>query len=99
MKYNRLNKLFKSFAENQSGETAVQTTLVFSAAVVVGVLVTVPMLNNASKDYAYNKNYGIDTVVTSSIDSKKSSKTKRYIVRKSIFDAVEENQAPAGLPQ
>ncbi len=70
---------------DKSGETAVQTTLVFSFAVVIGVMFGVPLLNNAAKEYAYNKNYGVDTVVTSSIgDAEKP--VKRYTVRKSIFD-------------
>jgi len=88
MTYNRLHKLFKNFVANQSGETAVQTTLIFCLAVVVGVAVGVPMLNNVAKEYAHNKNYGIDPVVTSSVGEVKEP-TKTYTVRKSVLDKQE----------
>lgn len=83
-----LYKSFKIFLRNQSGETAIQTTMIFSAAVVLGVLVGVPMLNSASKEYAYQKKYGVDPVQTSSVGTKEP-KVKRYTVTKSIFDNVE----------
>jgi len=62
MKYNRLNQRMRNFFSNQSGETAVQTSLIFSLAVILGVVFGVPMLNEASKQYAYNKQFGIDPV-------------------------------------
>lgn len=88
MKYNRLNKVMKTFLSNKSGETAVQTSLIFSLAVVLGVVFGVPMINDASKQYAYQKEFGIDPVQTSSIgDAEKP--VKRYTVRKTIFDKPE----------
>ncbi len=88
MIYNRLVKTLKKFTTNQSGETAVQTTLIFSLAVIIGVVVGVPMLNNAAKQYAYQNQYGVDPVTTSSI-GEVNKPAKRYTVRKTIFDNAE----------
>lgn len=88
MKYNRLNKAIKSFMSNKSGETAVQTSLIFSLAVVLGAIFGVPKINDAAKQYAYQKEFGIDPVQTSSI-SQVEKPAKRYTVRKSIFDKPE----------
>lgn len=83
-----IRNLFKNFVSNQSGETAVQTTLIFSFAVVLGVIVGVPMLNDAAKEYAYQNQYGVDPVQTSSV-GEAGQPAKRYTVRKSIFDKAE----------
>lgn len=88
MKRNRLFSTLKMFAKNQSGETAVQTTLLFSGAVLVLVLIGVPMLNTASQEYAYNKNFGIDNIQTSSV-GEEDNQPKRYTIRKSVLDADE----------
>lgn len=88
MKYNRLNQRMRNFFSNQSGETAVQTSLIFSLAVILGVVFGVPMLDEASKQYAYNKQFGIDPVQTSSVVGTEKE-VKRYTVRKSIFDKPE----------
>lgn len=88
MTYNCLSKLLIRFSADRSGETAVQTTIIFSAAVIFGVLVGVPLLNNAAKEYAYQKNYGVDPVQTSSVGGK-DKLVKRYTVRKSILDGAE----------
>ena len=88
MKYNRLNKSIKNFLSNKSGETAVQTSLIFSLAVIIGVIFGVPMINDASKQYAYQKQFGIDPVQTSSIGEAEKA-VKRYTVRKSILDKSE----------
>jgi hypothetical protein len=88
MKYNRLNTKTKNFFSNKSGETAVQTSLIFSAAVVLGVIFGVPMISDASKEYAYQKQFGIDPVQTSSV-GEAEKEVKTYTVRKSIFDKPE----------
>lgn len=88
MKHNRLNTIRKSFFANESGETAVQNSLIFSVAVVLGVIFGVPMISNASKEYAHQKQFGIDPVQTSSVDEDEN-KVKTYTVRKSIFDKPE----------
>ncbi len=88
MKYNRLNKAIKNFLSNKSGETAVQTSLIFSLAVVLGAIFGVPKINDAAKQYAYQKEFGIDPVQTSSI-GQAEKQVKRYTVRKSIFDKPE----------
>lgn len=88
MKRNQILNSVKEFLTNQSGETAVQITMVFSFAVVIGVMFGVPLLNNASKDFAYQKQFGVDPVQTSSVGEAKKS-VKRYTIRKSIFDSKE----------
>ncbi len=88
MTFNRLSKLVTRFSADRSGETAIQTTIIFSVAVIIGVIVGVPLINDAAKEYAYQKNYGVDPVQTSSVGGEENT-TKRYIVRKSIFDDAE----------
>jgi hypothetical protein len=88
MTFNCLSKFVTRFFADRSGETAVQTTIIFSAAVIIGVIVGVPLLNDASKEFAYQKKYGVDPVNTSSIGNTNKS-VKRYTVRKSILDASE----------
>lgn len=88
MKHNRLNTITKTFFSNKSGETAVQTSLIFSVAVVLGVIFGVPMISDASKEYAYQKQFGIDPVQTSSV-GEAEKEVKTYTVRKSIFDKPE----------
>lgn len=85
MAHNRLFHMLGRFSANTSGETAIQTTLVFSLAVLLGVAIGVPMISTASKEYAYQKQYGVDPVQTSSIGSSQKP-VKRYTVRKTIFD-------------
>ena len=85
MTHNCKSGLLTRFIANKSGETAIQTTIIFSAAVIFGVIVGVPLLNSAAKDIAYNKKYGVDPVQTSSVGTK-DQPVKRYTVRKSIFD-------------
>lgn len=81
-------KLIKNFVACKSGETAVQITLIFSVAVILGSLFAAPFLNNASRDYAYQKQFGVDSIQTSSTGTKKQE-VKRYTVRKSVLDAAE----------
>ena len=88
MTYNRLIKLIKSFHKDSSGETAVQIALFFSFAVLAGTLLVVPMLSSGSKQFAYQKNYGIDPVLTSSV-STTDVKPKRYTISKSVLDQAE----------
>lgn len=85
MKLFDFRMLCKSFTKDRSGETAIQTALIFSAAIIVGVVVGVPMLDNAAQEIAYKKNFGIDTIQTSSVKSDQST-VKRYTDRKSILD-------------
>lgn len=84
-------KTLGDFIKNQSGETAIQTSLVFSLAVIVGVAIGIPMLSTASKEYAYQKQYGVDTVQTSSV-SASESKPKRYTIRKSVLDVEKDDE-------
>lgn len=80
-----MHKYLKQFWVNQSGETAIQTSLIFSLTIIVGVVVGVPMLSSASKEYAYHKQYGVDPVQTSST-AKSKPVVKRYTVRKTVMD-------------
>lgn len=85
MQNTRLIKLIRNFWVDQSGETAVQTTLIFSAAVILGAVLIVPMLNDSAKEYAYQTKYGIDPIQTSSTRTKKAP-AKLYTIRKSVLD-------------
>lgn len=83
-------KKLKNFMENTSGETAVQTALVFSGAIIVGVLALTPFLDRAAQDYAYKNQYGIDNIQTSSTRSSQE-KPDRYTIRKSVLDGANKN--------
>ncbi|MEM9279638.1 MAG: hypothetical protein AAGA76_13795, partial [Pseudomonadota bacterium] len=77
----------KEFGKSQSGESSVQLAAFFSALAVAVALMSAPMLNHASKQYAENRALGIDNVITGSVE-----KTKRYTVRKSVLDEFPKQQ-------
>lgn len=60
---------------------SVQWAVFLGAIAVVTAIVAPPMLDKAAKTYADNRAFGIDQVITSSIEKK-----KRYTVRKSVLD-------------
>jgi len=84
MKHNGFFNLVRAFTKDEAGETAIQTTVLFSAAVIVLVIVGVPMLNNATQEYAYQKNFGTDSIQTSSVNGQED--TRQYVIRKSVLD-------------
>ena len=71
----------KTFGGDRSGQSTVQMAAFFGALAVVVALVGAPLLDKASKEYADNRAFGIDQVITGSIE-----KSKRYTVRKSVLD-------------
>ena len=81
MNYSTFTRHLINFRSSQSGETSVQLAAFFSAVAVVVALVSTPFLDKAAKEYAENRSFGIDQVITGSVN-----KTKRYTVRKSVFD-------------
>ena len=63
-----------------SGETSLRTALLLSGIALLLAVVSAPMLDKASKTYAENRAFGIDRVMTGSVQ-----KGERKTVRKSIF--------------
>ena len=73
-------EVVKQYSFCERGDTAIRTTL-WLGAVALGVAVlAAPVLERASRTYADARSYGIDNVLTGSIN-----KTKRYTVRKSVL--------------
>ena len=72
---------------NVTGETpkeafgiAMRFALVFGAIALGAAVLTAPLMQNAADLYAENRGFGIDRVLTGSID-----KPERYTVRKSVL--------------
>ena len=67
-----------------------QIAILCSAIVVVFAMFVSPRLNDAAIEYVDNRNYGVDTVVTGSIDQSEGTNevapVKRYTIRKSVLD-------------
>ncbi|MBL1404472.1 MAG: hypothetical protein COC17_07690 [Hyphomicrobiales bacterium] len=72
------------FTKCNSGSAHQQIAVLFGAVGIAMAVLLVPLLNDASQNYAFNKAVGIDRMTTSSI--RKSSTPKRRIVRKSVLD-------------
>lgn len=81
MKSKTFTRHLVSFKRSNSGETTVQLATFFAAVAVVVALVSTPFLDKAAKEYAENRSFGIDQVITGSVDE-----TKRYTIRKSVLD-------------
>ena len=77
----------RTFNESISGESTIKMAAFFGALAVVVALVGAPMLDKASKEYADNRAFGIDQVITGSIE-----KSKRYTIRKSVLDTKPSDQ-------
>ncbi len=74
------NELF-GFLLPQSAGHSLQFAIFLSAMAVVLALVGVPLLDKAAEEYADNKSFGIDRVITSSVE-----KLERTTIRKSVLD-------------
>lgn len=72
------------FKKCNSGSAHQQIALLFGAVGIAMAVLLVPLLNDASQNYAFNKAVGIDRMTTSSI--RKSSGPKRRVIRKSVLD-------------
>lgn len=76
-------KLF-NFNKCNSGSAHQQIALLFGAVSIAMAVLLVPLLNDASQNYAFNKAVGIDRMTTSSI--RKKTGPVRRVVRKSVLD-------------
>lgn len=79
-----VTKSLSKFIKCESGSAHQQIALLFGAVTIAMAVLLVPMLNDASQNYAFNKAVGIDRMTTSSIS--KSSGPKRRVIRKSVLD-------------
>lgn len=79
-----VNHKVAEFTNCKSGSAHQQIAVLFGAVGIAMAVLLVPLLNDASQNYAFNKAVGIDTMTTSSV--RKSSAPKRRIVRKSVLD-------------
>ena len=75
------------FCGSVSGETSIQLATFFGALAILIALVATPFLDETSRTYAENQQFGIDYTVTGSIEKK-----KRYTIRKSVLDKADTNQ-------
>ena len=84
MKARQRRTSMKGFFADRSGETTLPIAVLFAFAVAFAAVLSVPFLDEASREYAENKAYGVDRITTSSVGS--TQKPNRYILRRSIFD-------------
>ncbi len=75
MKRMQFFRALSEFWAQQSGQSTVQIAAFFGALALVVALVGAPMLDKASKEYADDRSFGIDQVITGSIQ-KSNDKTK-----------------------
>ncbi len=80
-----VREIFSFLMPNVAGQS-VHMAMFLSAVALAVALLGVPMLDRAAQVYADNKAFGIDQVITSSVD-----RTKRYTVRKSVLDDDQNN--------
>lgn len=70
------------FSNHAGGGASVQAALLFGAVAMALAVLAAPMLQSATAFYAENRAFGIDRVMTGSIE-----KGKRHTVRHSVLDA------------
>jgi len=66
--------------ESNQGFVTLRATLIFSVAAIVLAILVAPMLDDYSEHYAQTRGYGIDGVVTGSVE-----KPKRYVLQRSVL--------------
>ena len=71
----------RMFASDNSGETTIRMALLLGGVAIAAAVVSAPLLDRASQTYAENGAFGIDRVLTGSIE-----KSKRYTIRKSVLE-------------
>ena len=85
----KLTKLITSILPGTTGGP-LQLAILCSAIVVIFAIYASPRLNDAVIEYVDNRHYGVDTVVTGSIDQSEGTNEvapiKRYTIRKSVLD-------------
>ena len=70
----------KRFTKNASGEMTIRMALLLGGVAIAVSVVAAPLLESASQSYADNKSFGIDRILTGSIND-----AKRYTIRKSVL--------------
>jgi len=75
-------RYIRKFMKDVSGYTEVHLTLYFAGMIALAALIGVPLLDQASRNYAENQSLGVDSVVTGSVEKPE----KQYKVRKSVLD-------------
>lgn len=71
-----------SFVKHTGGGASVQAAMLFGAIGMAMAVLAAPMLQGAVDYYAENRAFGIDRVMTGSVE-----KGNRYTVRKSVLDS------------
>ena len=86
---NKLAKIVGSLLPGTTGGP-LQLAILCSLVVVGFAIYASPRLNNVAIEYVDNQKYGVDTVVTGSIDNSSGTEqvvpVKRYTIRKSVLD-------------
>lgn len=75
-----LNEIFGFLLPQRTGHTF-QFAVFLSGVAILFALFGVPMIDRAAEEYAENRSFGIDRVITSSVE-----KLERTTVRKSVLD-------------
>ena len=71
---------------DKSGNITIKTGLMLGAIAMTLSVLTAPIIDNVSQTYADNTAFGIDRLMTGSIEPKK----ERYIIRKSVLSRKDE---------
>lgn len=71
---------------DKSGNITIKTGLMLGAIAMTLSVLTAPIIDNVSQTYADNTAFGIDRLMTGSIEAKK----ERYIIRKSVLSRKDE---------
>ena len=74
-----LTEILAFFMPNSDGQS-LQLAVFFSAVALAAALLSAPLLDRAAETYAENRAFGIDRVITGSVEG------KRYTIRKSVLD-------------
>ena len=74
-----LTEILAFIMPNSDGQS-LQLAVFFSAVALAAALLSAPLLDRAAETYAENRAFGIDRVITGSVEG------KRYTIRKSVLD-------------
>ncbi len=71
----------RNFISDQRGDGPIQMTLLVGGVALAVSVLAAPLLDSASKRFASSGAYGVDQILTGSINKK-----RRYTVRKSVLE-------------
>lgn len=74
-----MKALFRRFVADARGDAPVRTAVLFCAAAMAAAVLAAPLLEFAAERHARNGGFGVDRVVTGSVDA------NTYIVRRSVL--------------